>query len=199
MVPADNLWDQLVLKQMIESWAIWRDVGDWDRLAELWHPQGRMSATWFEGSAARFIEMGRAAMKGGARSYHVLGGSSVVVNGRRAIGNTRFVVYMRSSVHGEPCDITCVGRFYDRFQKYDDRWGLLHRQPIYEQNRLDPVRPGAVIELDAAVLERFPVGYRYLAYVQTAAGLDVNPMLPATGGAPLEPLVESTEAWLASC
>ena len=44
------------------------------------------------------------------------------------------------------------------------------RQPIYEKDRMDPVRPGARVSLDAALLEAFPAGYRHLAYLQSQLG-----------------------------
>jgi len=44
---------------------------------------------------------------------------------------------------------------------------LLHRQPIYEKDRIDPVDPAARLELDAEALAKFPEGYRHLAYIQT--------------------------------
>ncbi|MDH6436749.1 hypothetical protein M2158_005290 [Streptomyces sp. SAI-144] len=41
--------DQAQIRQLVENWALWRDAGDWDRFATVWHPDGWMSATWFQG------------------------------------------------------------------------------------------------------------------------------------------------------
>ena len=51
------------------------------------------------------------------------------------------------------------------------------RQSIYELDRLDPVTPGTAPVLDVALLERFPIGYRHLAYLQTRIGYAVTPNL----------------------
>ena len=51
-----------------------------------------------------------------------------------------------------------------------DRWGIVLRQPIYEKDRIDPVDPAARLELDPALLQSFPVGYRHLAYLQSLIG-----------------------------
>jgi hypothetical protein len=40
------------IRQTIENWVVWRDSGDWDRFATVWHPDGHMMATWFQGPFA---------------------------------------------------------------------------------------------------------------------------------------------------
>lgn len=50
----------------------------------------------------------------------------------------------------------------------------MHRQPIYEKDRLDPVDPAAKLSLDQELLARFPKGYRHLAYLQTKVGYKVK-------------------------
>jgi hypothetical protein len=82
----------------------------------------------------------------------------------------------------------CTGRFYDFFEKVEDRWLLLLRQPIYEKDRLDPVEPDARPVLDAALLGEFPAGYRHLAYMQTRIGYKVKRDMPALTGPEVEAL-----------
>ena len=47
--------DRLAIRDLVENWAVWRDAGDWERFRSLWHDDGRMMATWFQGSADEFI------------------------------------------------------------------------------------------------------------------------------------------------
>jgi hypothetical protein len=54
------LEDRLAIAEVVQNWAIWRDAGDWERLRTAWHDDGWMSATWFQGPAAKFIEVSRA-------------------------------------------------------------------------------------------------------------------------------------------
>jgi hypothetical protein len=70
------------------------------------------------------------------------------------------------------------------------------RQPIYEKDRMDPVDPSARLTLDAALLARFPEGYRHLAYLQTAIGFTVKPDMPGLRGAEVETLYARGAAWL---
>jgi hypothetical protein len=100
-------------------------------------------------------------------------------------------------VHGVLADVACTGRFYDFFEKRDDRWAIVLRQPIYEKDRLDPVTPGATIEFDADLLNRYPEGYRYLAYLQVQAGYPVKANMPGLRGPEVEALYARGAAWLA--
>ena len=45
--------DRLIIRDLIENWAIWRDALMWDRFRTVWHEDGRMMATWFKGHGRR--------------------------------------------------------------------------------------------------------------------------------------------------
>ena len=34
--------ERLAIRELIENWTLWRDAGEWDRFATVWHPEGRM-------------------------------------------------------------------------------------------------------------------------------------------------------------
>jgi uncharacterized RmlC-like cupin family protein len=189
--------DRLAIREAIENWAIWRDAGDWERLRTVWHPDGRMMATWFQGSAEEFVAANREGFAKGVRILHFLGGSSVDVAGDRAVAQTKMTIAQRGSVDGVVCDVVCTGRFYDFFSRVDGRWLLVLRQPIYERDRLDPVDPGARVVLRPEVLQRFPEGYRHLAYLQTSIGMRVKPDMPGLVGPEVEELYRRGAAWLA--
>jgi len=72
------------------------------------------------------------------------------------------------------CRRASTGRFYDFLEERQGRRGIVHRQPIYEKDRLDPVDPAAKLSLDQELLARFPKGYRHLAYLQTKVGYKVK-------------------------
>ena len=41
-----QLFDRLAIRELLENWVLWRDAGLWDRFATVWHPGGRMNASW---------------------------------------------------------------------------------------------------------------------------------------------------------
>jgi SnoaL-like protein len=189
--------DEAAIRRVVENWAVWRDAGDWERFRGVWHDDGRMMATWFQGGAEDFIRVSREGFERGVSILHFLGGTSVDVAGDRAIAQTKMTITQRADVHGVLCDVVCTGRFYDFFERRDGRWAIVLRQPIYERDRLDPVDPAARLELDAELLGRFPAGYRHLAYVQTEIGFTVKPDMPGLTGPEVEDLYARGAAWLA--
>jgi hypothetical protein len=188
--------DRLTIRDLVENWAVWRDAGDWDRFRTVWHDDGFMCATWFQGPAPDFIRVSREGWEKGVSILHFLGGTSIDLNGGRAITQTKMTISQRAAVHDVACDIVCTGRFYDFWEKRAGRWGLVLRQPIYEKDRLDPIDPSAKLQLDATKLSGFPVGYRHLAYAQEAIGYRVKRDMPGLTGPEVEKLYGRGRAWL---
>lgn len=192
----EQLADRRQIRDLLENWVVWRDAGDWERFRQVWHPDGRMMATWFQGSGDEFILVSQEGWARGVSILHFLGGISIEVSGSRAISQTKMTISQRGDVEGVTCDVVCTGRFYDFLEKRDNRWGIVLRQPIYEKDRIDPVSPAAKLELDAALLARFPEGYRHLAYMQTRIGYTVKPDMPGLKGEEVEQLYGRGAAWL---
>ena len=185
------------IRALIENWAVWRDAGDWARFGTCWHPDGRMMATWKQGTAAEFIEASIAGWNRGVSILHFLGGHSAQIAGDRAVAQTKMTISQRAEVDGVMVDVVCTGRFYDFVEKHDGEWKLLLRQPIYEKDRMDPLAPDATLSLDAALLAQFPEGYRHLAYLQTRIGYAVKTDMPGLRGPAVEQLYADGAAWLA--
>ena len=188
--------DKLAIVEVIQNWALWRDAGDWERFRTVWHDDGWMTATWFQGPAEKFIEVSKAGFERGVSILHFLGGSSVDVKGSRAVAQTKMTINQRAPVDGVLVDVVCAGRFYDFFEKRSGRWAIVRRQPIYEKDRMDPVDPSASLKLDPALLIRFPEGYRHLAYLQTKNGYTIKLDLPQLKGPVVEALYAHGRAWL---
>ena len=193
---ADVAAEQRAIRDLVENWAVWRDARLWDRFRSVWHADGRMMATWFQGGFEDFIKVNDEGWTRGVRILHFLGGSSIDVAGQRAIAQTKMTISQRAAVEGVICDVVCSGRFYDFFEKRDGRWGLVLRQPIYEKDRLDPVDPAAKLVLDRDLLARFPEGYRHLAYLQTKIGYRVKTDMPGLEGPELDTLYVRGARWL---
>jgi hypothetical protein len=189
--------DRLAIRDAIESSFIWRDSAQWDRFASLWHPEGRMIATWFQAPAAEFIARSRKAWAAGMTALHATFGTSIDLAGDRAIAMTKTSIMQRAEVHGCLVDVICYGRFRDALEKRDGAWKFLLRQPIYELDHMIPVVPDRAPELDPVLLASFPDGYRNLAYLQTQLGFEVTKSMPGTRGPEIEALMERGRAWLA--
>jgi len=193
----NELTDRQEIRELIENWAIWRDAGDWERFATVWHDDGVMMATWFQGPAREFIRVTKEGWAKGVSILHFLGGTTIDLAGDRATAQTKMTISQRGDVQGVRCDVVCTGRFYDFLEKRNGRWGVVLRQPIYEKDRIDPIDPAARLEIDQAKLAAFPKGYRHLAYIQTQIGYKVKLDMPQLTGPEVEKLYARGKAWLA--
>ena len=188
--------DKLAIREAVENWVIYRDLGDWERFATVWHEDGWMNATWFQGTAKDFIEASRKLFNEGSNILHTLGGWTCDISGSRAISQVKMTIHQRAPLDGIVVDVMCNGRFYDFFEKREGRWAIVKRQPIYEKDRLDPVDPSAVLKLDPSLLARFPEGYRHLAYLQVKNGFKVKEDMPGLRGPEVEKLyAEAKPGW----
>ena len=137
---------KLAIREVIENWALWRDAGDWERFATVWHDDGWMTATWFQGPASEFIRVSREGFEKGVSILHFLGGFTCDINGSRAVSQTKMTINQRATVDDVLVDVVCTGRFYDFLEKRDRPWAIVRRQPIYEKDRMDPVDPAGLAD-----------------------------------------------------
>ena len=193
---ASETKDRMEIRALIENWVLFRDARLWDRFRTVWHADGQMWATWFQGSYEDFIKVSEAGFSKGVRINHMLGGTTIEIKGKRAIAQTKLSIAQRAKVEGVLCDVTCWGRAYDFLEKRKGVWGIVLRRHTYEKDRIDTVEPGAKLKLDKKLLAQFPEGYRHLAYLQTRIGYTIKDELPGLDGPALEALYRQGEAWL---
>jgi hypothetical protein len=189
--------DREAIRDLIDNWVLYRDAGDWKRFREVFHDDGRVNATWRQTGADEFIEASREGMERGVSILHFLGGTTIDCSKDRAFSQTKMTIQQRAEVESVLCDVTCTGRFCDFWERREGRSGLVLRQPTYERDRIDPVTPGASVPLDSELLNRFPEGYRHLAYLQTRIGYTVKDDMPGLTGSGTERLYDAGAGWLA--
>ncbi|WP_295854251.1 nuclear transport factor 2 family protein, partial [Tardiphaga sp.] len=106
-----EILDRLAIRDLIENWVVWRDAGDWERFRSVWFDDGRMMATWTQGTADEFIAMSKAGWAKGVNILHFLGGNSIDLAGNRAVSQTKMTISQRALVHDVLVDVVCTGRF----------------------------------------------------------------------------------------
>src|ERR1700760_1958593 len=109
----DETMDRLAIREVIENWVLWRDAGDWDRFRTVWHDDGHMMATWFQGSADDFIRVNKEGWAKGVSILHSLGAMSIDLAGHRATCQSKMAISQRARVHDVLVDVVCTGRFFD--------------------------------------------------------------------------------------
>ena len=192
------LLERLEITELVQSWALYRDSGDWDKLRQTVHADGTMTATWFHGTFEAFISAIQDAWRKGSSSQHLQGGTVVEVLGTKAIAQTRMAILVRGKLGDVSVDVNCLGMFYDRVEKRNGQWRIAKRNVIYDKDTLTPVHAGDAIQLSSERLLRFPEGYRHLAYLQSFNGGNVNPELPTARSEASIKLKLETQQWLRS-
>jgi len=188
--------DRLAIRALIENWALWRDARMWDRFRTVWHKDGQMWATWFQGPYEEFIRVSQEGYDRGVRIMHVLGGMSIDIKGKRAIAQTKMTISQRAAVEGVVCDVVCTGPS-TIFWKNEKANGALCCA-VSPTRRTDSIRSilRQTLKLDQTLLAQFPEGYRHLAYLQTKIGYKVKRNMPGLDGPDLDALYTKGEAWL---
>ena len=189
--------DKADIREVVEDWAVFRDAALWDKFRSVWHDDGYMMATWFQGPASEFIKVSQAGFEKGVNILHFLGGSNIEVAGTRAIAQTKMTITQRATVHDTLVDVVCTGRFYDFFEKRDGKWAVVLRRLFYESDRMLVLDPSKNIKLEPELLATFPVGYQNLAYLQTKLGFKVKTDMPGLRGPEGQALYAHGANWLA--
>ncbi len=191
--------DAMIIRDLIERWAVYRDALLWDKFRTIWHKDGRMRATWFNGPYEEFIRITAEGVKHGLNILHILGGTATEVKGKRAVSMTKMIILQRAALEGTVCDVSNYARHHDLWEERDGRWGLVSRETICDKDRIDPVDTCQTVRLDEHLLKQFPEEYKHLAYLQSKIGYTVDRDVPRlSGGASLQALYQRGEDWL-SC
>ena len=142
--------DRQQLNDLMNGW-MYRDLGNWDGLRNLFHPDGTIEITWFEGLASDFVE---GSMRMGAsdlRTKHLIAQPCVTFNasGNKAILETNAIIMGENVKLNLGCE--CHNRFYDLAEKRDGVWKLFHRQSLSAMGSFTfPLGP---VEIDKSILK----------------------------------------------
>ena len=123
--------DRQQLNDLVNGW-IHRDLGEWAQLRDLFHPDGTIEITWFEGLASDFVD---GSMRMGAsdlRTKHLITLPRITFNaeGTKATLETNAVIIAENVKLNIGCE--CHNRFFDLAEKRDGVWKLFNRQSVYD-------------------------------------------------------------------
>lgn len=174
--------DRQQLNDLMNGW-IHRDLGEWAQLRNLFHPDGTIEITWFEGLTSDFVN---GSMRMGAsdlRTKHLIASPRVTFNaaGNKALLETNAIIIAENVKLNLGCE--SHNRFYDLAEKRDGDWKLFHRQSIYDMGTF--TFPQGIVEIDPATVAKYPREYAALAYLLEKSGFPLGREF-ATRGSKLE-------------
>ena len=185
--------DRLRIADLMTGW-IHRDLAEWDQLRELFHPDGVIEVTWFEGRFSDFVDGSMRMGESDLRTKHFISAPVVTFQGSRAIAETNAIIVCENVRLGLGCN--SHNRFYDLVEQRDGAWKIAKRQSIYDMGSF--TFPRGVVELDSDLIQRHPREYAPLAYLLEKSGFPVQRTF-ATKGSDLERAMKAAgQAWLAA-
>ena len=190
--------ERQAIREVIENWVLWRDAGDWERFATVWHDDGWMTATWFQGPARDFIAVSKQGFERGVNILHFLGGFTCDI-----AGDPRHLAdeddHQPARRGGRRAGGRRLHRPLLRLPREARRAAGASCAASRSTRRTGWIRSirRARLTLDPARLASFPEGYRHLGYLQSKVGFTVKNGLPGLRGPAVEKLYAEGAAWLA--
>tara|TARA_B100000378_G_scaffold126728_2_gene102259 strand:+ start:15136 stop:15846 length:711 start_codon:yes stop_codon:yes gene_type:complete len=177
-----------------------RDTNDWASLERLYWPGARVRVTWFDGDIEDLVARSRESVRPGAiGGFHSIVPVRAELDGDRALVESRGEILLRPRVNGVECDLTSWCRFVMGMERCDGEWRISWFDNIYVKDRVDPVLPGVAVEIDRALWEGLRPSYRWLAYTNSARGIDVPADLPGVDRPDLiDDFWRDSRGWLAA-
>src|SRR5260370_27675492 len=111
MATRSYLEDRLSIADLMTGW-IHRDLGEWDQLRNLFHPDATIDITWFSGKASDFVDGSMKMVASDFKAKHVITSPVVIFNGDKAIAETNAIV---------GGDNALIGVGYEGHARIDDR------------------------------------------------------------------------------
>lgn len=191
------LEDKQKIRELAESWVMFRDAADWESFKTIWLPSGTIDTLWYQGPWEGYLERSRESWGRGMSSVHYLCGSLVEIAADRAVCRSNMKMYGRGTLDDAAYDLDATAQFCDFVEKREGNWGLAYRCVIHVKDRIDPVDARNPIQLDATLLAQQPSHYRHLAYIHARAGRLVKKDMPGLAGPEADRLKALGRSWLA--
>ena len=189
---SNTLQDRQDIADLMTGW-IHRDLAEWDQLLELFHDDGIIEVTWFEGLFGEFVKGSQKMGNSGFSTKHVIGSPVITFNGDRAIVETNAIIIGENASLGLGCN--GHNRFYDLVEKRDGVWRIVKRQSIYDMGNF--TFPVGVVDIDQATVAKDPREYAALAYLLEKSGFPVKRVFATKFSQQEQEMKAKGKQWLA--
>lgn len=193
------LCDKMEIIELVGSERLWRDTGQWDKLADAYTEDARIKTTWFDGSAEEFLAQSRGRSQRVGQMKHPIVPIYVRVVCDRALVESRAQIQNRSQILGVWLDLTQHVRFMSRVRRTAGGWRLQSFEGIYEKGTVAPVNPDDKLPFKWSEVEgsvKRP-SYQLWAWLMGHRGHEVSgELLGDDRPEQLREFYEGEEAWL---
>ena len=176
-----RLLDRTEIFDLVRLERHYRDVKNWDGLLGSFLPGAIVRTTWFEGTAAEFVEASRKKMsRTGAiisSPKHWIMPTVLQINGDRALIESQATIFDRLTFDNVEFDSFQYCRFVSRVQRTEAGWRLASFEGLYQRDHIRAVNPAETLPVDWDLVKTLRPSYKFLAYTQLRRGYAVNPEL----------------------
>ncbi|WP_411139638.1 nuclear transport factor 2 family protein [Streptomyces sp. x-80] len=183
--------DRAAIADLMTGW-MYRDLGEWDRLRDLFHPGATIAITWFDGSAADFVDGSARMGASDLRTKHLIANPSITFDGDRALVETNAMIMAENTALDLGC--TAHNRFWDQVEKRDSTWRITRRESIYDMSSFSFLAKAP--DIDEKTVRRYPREYAALAYLLERSGFPLVREFPTRGSALEAEMKAAGTAWL---
>ncbi len=141
-----------------------RDRGWWRQMAECFHPDSRVTLSWFDGPGAEFVARSEAMSASGLRMVHRPSPPVVHLHEAKAVLELPLAVERRFLLGGVEADLCSFTRLLYQLECRETGWKILFMNAIYERDTLAPAIPGTALDIDREAIAGFRAPYRFVAY-----------------------------------
>ncbi|GAB3972875.1 hypothetical protein GCM10029978_050980 [Actinoallomurus acanthiterrae] len=181
--------DRSVISALMTGF-IHRDLGEWDRLRELFHPDATINIMWFNGLASEFVDASARMGATDVSSKHVIANPHLDFCGDRAVSETNAIAVTENTALGYVC--TTHIRFLDRVELREGRWRILGRRSSYDMSYFNVVPT----DVDRASGHDHPHEYAALAQLLSLSGFPITGRYPTRGSEAERRIKADNESWL---
>lgn len=194
-----TLLDRETLFDLVRRERFARDQRRFDVMRACFHRDAYVRTSWYEGRGGdAYVEATRTWMGNAGNSKHWVFPAFARVSADRATVESPAMIFNRARLHGVEVDFHVFCRFFSRAVREEGDWKLLSFEVLFERDVMKPVNPAEPLPVDWVLLETLRPSYKFLAYIQRARGVTVNPdLLGDDQPDSLEAFHAEEEKWLA--
>lgn len=134
-----------------------------------------IAASWRQCNIDEFIKASKAGFAAGSRWMHIMHritGSTVEINPQltRSVCKMKHTITCRFTFDGIEMDNEADCRFFYLLEKRGNRWGVVFMTLLFDKDKFIPVNPNRVFKIPEEEVDKYPSGYRYLAWAEDKIG-----------------------------
>ena len=187
--------DRLHIRELCESWPLYRDAAEWKNYAAMFHPWAYITTSWTQGPLSHFIASSKQGFEQQAPHgpfpyiLHRVNGQAVDVQGDRAVSKMKVTITCRILMDGVEMDNEAECRFFFLLSKRvsvpegeegkgdgkeEPRWAADFMTLLFDKDKFVPVVPGKTFNVPEEEVLQYPSGYRYLAWAESKSIFQVH-------------------------